>query len=163
MKMIQSLVVAASVATMAACQTALQMKNYSRFTAAMESYTEDYTWEPIELTTDDDYVLTSFMITGKEEKSMKNPPVLIHHGEGQDAASWMTSLATDSKPKAKPFPLTLVDSGHTVYMMNSRGTEYSRKNTKLSADSKLFWDFSMDEMWKDIKANVGLVQAHLGY
>ena len=67
----------------------------------------------------------------------------------------MASLATDKDDK--PFPLSIVDAGNTVYMMNSRGTEYSREHTKLSADSDIFWDFSIEDMWRDIKANVDLI------
>lgn len=76
--MIQSLVVGAIIATMAASQSQLQKDTYPRFTEVMEDFAEDYTWEPIEMTTDDDYVLTSFLITSKDdENEMDNPPVLI--------------------------------------------------------------------------------------
>ena len=48
-------------ATLAECQSATQKTNYPRMDEAMKSFT-DYTWTPVEFTTDDDFILTSFMI-----------------------------------------------------------------------------------------------------
>ena len=76
------------------CQTANQKLAYPRFAEAMAEYEEEYEWEPIEFTTEDSYVLTSFIIK-RRGIEMGNPPVLVHHGNGQDAASWITSLTPD--------------------------------------------------------------------
>ena len=85
-----------------------------------------YQWEPIEFTTLDGYILTSFMITLRNQE-MENPPVMVHHGNGWDAASWFESL----DESGTPFILNLVDNSFPVWMINNRGTEYSRRHNSL--------------------------------
>ena len=63
----------------------------------MAEYEDDFEWEPIEFTTEDGYILTSFIIK-KIGHEMGNPPVLVHHGNGQDAATWIKSL-TPANPR----------------------------------------------------------------
>ena len=53
-----------------------------------------YTWEPIIVTTDDGYILTTFRITGKENESVvprdeSLKPVVLMHGVSCDATSWV--------------------------------------------------------------------------
>ena len=61
----------------------------------MAEYEEDFEWEPIEFTTEDGYVLTSFIIKKIGQKNI-NPPVLVHHGNGQDAATWIKTLTPEN-------------------------------------------------------------------
>ena len=61
----------------------------------MAEYEEDFEWEPIEFTTEDGYILTSFIIKKKDQKNI-NPPVLVHHGNGQDAATWIKTLTPEN-------------------------------------------------------------------
>ena len=63
----------------------------------MAEYEDDFSWEPVEFQTEDSYILTSFVIS-KRGHAMDNPPVLVHHGNGQDAASWIESL-TPQNPR----------------------------------------------------------------
>ena len=53
--------------------------------------------------------------------------------------------------------------GHTVWLMNSRGTEYSRTHTVYEATEQAYWDFSIFDMWKDIEANINIIKSYLGY
>ena len=80
---------------MADCQTANQKLWYSRFAEVMSEYENDYTWEPIEMRTEDNYILTSFIIKAVGVKMIK-PPVVVHHGNGQDAAIWIKSLTPEN-------------------------------------------------------------------
>ena len=57
----------------------------------MEAFVDDYEWEPVEFTTDDGYILTTFIIS-KKGVDMPNPPIMVHHGNGYDAASWLEEL-----------------------------------------------------------------------
>ena len=92
-------IVASALAAIASCQSANQKLAYPRFASAMAEYEDDFEWEPIEFTTEDGYVLTSFIIKKKDQKNI-NPPVLVHHGNGQDAATWIKTL-TPENPRFK--------------------------------------------------------------
>ena len=118
----------------------------------------DYEWDPIEFTTEDGYILTSFIISKKGEE-MRNPPILVHHDHGQDAASWLETLKSDGTP----FMFNFVDNSFPVWMINNRGTEYSRRHNTLEPISKEFWDFDMFDMYEDIKANIDIVRYYLGF
>ena len=59
--------------------------------------------------------------------------------------------------------MQLAANGFPVWMMNQRGTDYSRDNTKLEVESKEFWDFDLTDMWKDIEANVEIIYTATGY
>jgi len=55
-----------------------------------------YTWDDHKVQTEDGYILTLFHVTGKEDTGKFNPtqpPVLMNHGNYQDAASWLTGSA----------------------------------------------------------------------
>ena len=116
-----------------------------------------YTWEAYEVTTEDDYILTTFRITGKVGESAFSPTkgaVLIQHGYTMDAANWISDYTT------KPMPLILADNGYDVWMGNSRGTEYSRGHAKgLDISSKEFWAWSWAEMGiYDSPANIDYIK-----
>ena len=51
----------------------------------------NYDWEPVKVTTDDGYILTTFHILGKtgEERQATQGSVLIQHGDQQDGSSWL--------------------------------------------------------------------------
>lgn len=77
--------------------------------------------------TADDYILTTFHITGKVGQAPVDiddtlGSVLIQHGNLQDAASWLAGFGDDHKP----FQLQLVDEGYDIWLGNNRGTEYSQ-------------------------------------
>jgi poly(3-hydroxyalkanoate) synthetase len=73
----------------------------------------------------------------------------------------------------KSFHLQLVDQGYDVWVGNSRGTEYSsgHENVSVEADQALYWDFTMDDMHLDDKANIERIKqitgedkiAYIGY
>ena len=56
-----------------------------------------YTWEPYTLTTEDDYILTTFRITGNKNKEVTPDPelnpIVIMAGLGGDATSWIWKTA----------------------------------------------------------------------
>ena len=49
-------------------QTPQQKDEYPEYAAGMDKY--GYTWEPIKITTEDGYILTTFHITGKKGTSL---------------------------------------------------------------------------------------------
>ena len=81
---------------------------YTRWADQMDQY--GYTWEAFKVTTDDSYYLTLFHITGTQDGGKFTPtkdPVLIQHGLGMDAASWLNdySNAPEGYSQGKPMPL----------------------------------------------------------
>ena len=84
-----------------------------------------------------------FRILGdKESEKSDKPPVLVQHGFGMDAVSWLVGAMLD-----KPWPLKLVDEGYDVWLGNNRGVNYSNKNDRdgeWSLEER--WDFSWREM-----------------
>ena len=126
---------------------------YDRFAQLMDHW--GYTWEAIKVPTADNYILTTFHITGKTGQVPTEPAdtkgsVLIQHGNLQDATSWLTAFGNN-----KPFHLQLVDEGYDIWLGNNRGTEYSQGHNTLTADDPEFWNFDWTDMGKfDDPANI---------
>ena len=118
---------------------------YDRFAIIMETW--GYTWEPLKVTTDDGYILTTFHITGKVDSEPVKPldtlgSVVIQHGLFQDAASWLSNYEEPNKP----FHLQLVDEGYDVWLGNNRGTEYSQGHMTYTSEDPEYWGFEWSDM-----------------
>lgn len=133
--------------------------NYMVFSSVMQRH--GYTWEAVKVKTEDGYTLTTFHVTGKVAKDgttitreATEPPVLVQHGLGSDAATWLWSYM-----KGVPLPLQLYDAGFDVWLGNNRGTEYSQVHETLTVDDDEFWMYDWAEMGKyDTVANVSKVK-----
>ena len=103
-----------------------------------------YTWEAFKVTTDDSYYLTLFHVTGTKDGGKFAPtkdPVLVQHGLGMDAASWLNDYSNppEGYSQGKPMPLQLADLGYDIWMGNNRGTEYSQGHASLTTDDQAYW------------------------
>ena len=120
-----------------------------------------YAWEPVKVKTDDGYTLTTFHITGKVAKDGSvvtreptQPPVLVQHGLGSDAATWLWMYTSGN-----PLPLTLYDEGFDVWLGNNRGTEYSQVHETLTTADKEFWLYDWAQMGTyDTPANIKMIK-----
>ena len=90
------------------------------------------------MTTDDDYILTTFHVLGKKGSRQKTTEgsVLIQHGHTSDGTRMMETFEDRI-----PFHLLLVDAGYDVWIGNNRGTEYSWGHKTLSELDPLYWNF----------------------
>ena len=130
-----------------------------------------YTWEPIEVHTEDKYILTTFHVTGTVADGPFTPtkePILMQHGLAEDASSWMKSYRFPidrSYTKGKPLQLQLADRGHAVFLGNNRGTEYSQGHETLEAKKDPeYWAHSYQEMGLyDDPANIDMITAKTGH
>ena len=125
-----------------------------------------YTWEAHKVPTEDGFTLTTFHITGKVgsdgetiTRDATEPPVLVQHGLGSDAATWLWSYR-----KGVPLPLQLYDAGFDVWMGNSRGTEYSQEHATLKTTDDEYWLYDWAEMGKyDAPAQITKVKEQTGW
>ncbi|XP_063389046.1 gastric triacylglycerol lipase-like [Cydia fagiglandana] len=107
--------------------------------------------EQYEVTTEDGYLLKLFHIPGKRSS------VLLTHG-----------LAADADPYVirghGSLGIALADKEYDVWLLNNRGTKFSRRHTELNPDKdKKFWDFSFHEMgYYDLAATIDFVLDQTG-
>lgn len=81
-------------------------------------------------------------------RSKKKPVVLQH---GMMATDYVWTL----NPTGSSLGYILADQGYDVWMINSRGTTYSRRHVTLDSDSEEYWQFSWDEMGRyDVAATL---------
>ena len=70
----------------------------------------------------------------------KRPKVLLQHGLLDSSATWVVNTRRQS------LGFLLADAGYDVWMANSRGNAFSRNHTGFLPTSKIFWDFTFDDM-----------------
>ncbi|XP_057792718.1 triacylglycerol lipase 2-like [Salvia miltiorrhiza] len=125
--------------------------------AAVEPH--NYPCHEHKVTTNDGYILSlqniPYGISGKTEGERQ--PVLLQHGVLMDAATWLIS------PPDQSLALVLADEGFDVWLVSTRGTDYSRGHTSLSPDDAVYWDWSWDELVAyDLPATFEYVHAQTG-
>ncbi|XP_042315947.1 lipase member M-like [Sceloporus undulatus] len=114
-----------------------------------------YPSEEHEILTDDGYYLQANRIhhgiysTGKSEP---RPVVLLVPGLVTEGRCWIGNLPNNS------LGFFLADAGYDVWIINNRGTTWSRKHQNLTVDQEEFWNFSFHEMaMYDIPAAIDFI------
>ncbi|KAK9925494.1 hypothetical protein M0R45_033816 [Rubus argutus] len=103
-----------------------------------------YKCQEIDVTTDDGFILSVQRIpkgrNGRGGSGKGKPPVIIQHGVLVDGAIWLLNSAD------KNLPFILADNGFDVWIVNTRGTRFSRRHTSMDPRSSNFWNWSWDEL-----------------
>jgi lysosomal acid lipase/cholesteryl ester hydrolase len=106
--------------------------------------------EEVNVTTEDSYVNTVWVVTSKDTSKRNGQSVILVHGLLDGGISW---LVNEENSLAK----ILCDQGYIVYLPYLRGSVFS--NSHLYYKSSKYWDFSFDEMAKyDVPAIINLVK-----
>ncbi|XP_053244621.1 lipase member M-like [Podarcis raffonei] len=114
-----------------------------------------YPSEEYEILTEDGYYLQINRIPYGMHSSGKTGPrpvVLLVHGVLLESRCWIANLPNNS------LGFFLADAGYDVWMINARGTSWSRRHKTLSIDQEEFWDFSIHEIAiYDIPATINFI------
>jgi len=100
-----------------------------------------YPVEVHDVITEDGYILTLHRIPplfSSNNSDTKRTPVFLGHCMTGSSAIWVLEPS-----QSLAFPLA--DNGYDVWMINMRGTTYSRRHVNYTVEDPKFWDFSHHE------------------
>ncbi|KAK4846066.1 hypothetical protein QYF36_012629 [Acer negundo] len=125
--------------------------------------TRGYKCQEIHVTTKDGYILNMQRIPEGRVHSPSTggkkirQPVLIQHGVLVDGMTWLLN------PPEQNLPMILADQGFDVWIVNTRGTRFSRRHVSLDPVQPEFWNWSWDELVAyDLPAVFDYVHNHTG-
>ena len=101
-----------------------------------------FTTEKHTVTTSDGYILNVWRIPGKLSDQTATPgaPILMVHASGCDMYQWVYN----TPDKAPAF--TLSNAGYDVWMLNGRGTRWSREHSDPNISEFDYWQYEWETM-----------------
>ncbi|XP_066477508.1 putative lysosomal acid lipase/cholesteryl ester hydrolase [Tiliqua scincoides] len=80
------------------------------------------------------------------------PAILLVHASLTEGRVWIANLPSNS------LAFFLADAGYDVWILNCRGTTWSRRHQHLSIDQEQFWNFSLHEIGiYDVPATINFI------
>ncbi|XP_058043771.1 lipase member M-like [Ahaetulla prasina] len=114
-----------------------------------------YPNEEYEVLTKDGYYLKANRIPNGiycPEKTGTRPVVLLVHGLLAEGRCWIANLPSNS------LGFFLAEAGYDVWIINTRGSSWSRRHQTFSIDQQEFWEFSFHEIAiYDIPATIDFI------
>lgn len=111
--------------------------------------------EEHKIETDDGYIITTFRVKPKNDKTDPNtkPTVLLMHGVASDGHTFFTN------GPGLGIGHLLVEHGFDVWAANNRGSKFSRYHKTLDIHKKEYWQFSFMEFAEhDLPANFDYIR-----
>lgn len=102
--------------------------------------TQKYNFEEHKVITQDGYILTLDLLTNNKCVNKKGAPVLFVHGISMNGRCWLLGGPRNS------LAFDLANEGYQVWLLNTRGTKYSRSHTSLKPDDTEFWNYCHDDI-----------------
>ncbi|KAL9323676.1 hypothetical protein ACSQ67_008533 [Phaseolus vulgaris] len=103
-----------------------------------------YKCQELQVTTEDGYILSLQRIpqgrTEVGDSETKKQPVIIQHGVLVDGRAWLLNSPEQN------LPMILADNGFDVWIVNARGTTYSRQHISLDPSKPAYWNWCWDDM-----------------
>ena len=101
--------------------------SYRRFADLMASSYPNHKWEPLTVTTSDNYELTLFHVWNEQARNEigAQGPILFQHGDTQDGTIYLENGGQTDWNPGTAAPIQFADLGYDIYLGNNRGTEYS--------------------------------------
>ncbi|GMS92108.1 hypothetical protein PENTCL1PPCAC_14283, partial [Pristionchus entomophagus] len=120
-----------------------------------------YPIETHDVITADGYILNLFRIphgrASGANSSCYRPAILLVHGLGVSSPEWLMN-----PPESSPAYI-FADTGFDVFLMNHRGSTYSKRHMTLMPWDNKYWQFTVDELAKyDAPAVIDKVLALTG-
>ena len=105
--------------------------SYARFADLMSTSYPSYKWEPLTVTTSDNYELTLYHVwnESKRDELGAQGPILFQHGGGQDGVGYLEMGGMSDWNPGKAAPIQFADLGYDIYFGNNRGTKDSLGHT----------------------------------
>jgi len=123
-------------------------------TAHEAAEAEGYELEDHTVQTSDGHLLTLHHLVSPNAKNpSRGQPVLLQHGLCQSSMLFLIQEKQDA------LAYVLSDLGYDVWLGNNRGNLHSRFHVQYRADEPAFWNWAIDELALDVRANIEYICA----
>ena len=121
-----------------------EIEAYPEHAVKLEEY--GYDWKPFKVQTEDGWILTVWRVWREDKLDKEKLPLLLVHGSMDSSLGYF-----DKSPNNEAWCLQMVDHGYQIWLINLRGTDYSKEHIRDGDD-----DWSLREKWSFTWAESGV-------